>query len=153
MDQATKADEPLKRKGPPPPPVHSRFQPGQSGNVSGKRVVPEDLRKARALNQVELERMLNRLFYMERSEVKALLENAKTPMLEVIVARIMAIAASKGDHQRLEFILARMLPKLTQKVEVSTAPGTPLVLTTMSTEERILEIERLRKARELAGSD
>lgn len=96
------------------------FKPGQSGNPSGRPKVPRDILEARKLNQVELERAVNRLIWLPRAELRALIENPETPMFEMMLASIVAQAAQKGDQTRLEFILQRILGKVKDQLEVST---------------------------------
>ncbi len=133
------------------PPVAHRFQKGKSGNPGGRKRIPPDIERARHLTQVELERAINHYFFMDRIELKAALSDEKTPVLELIVGTIMAKAITAGDHQRLEFILGRMLPKLKERLEITIPGGVGLVA--MTQEQRVAEIDRLRNLRELAGND
>lgn len=103
-----------------PPPEHTRFKKGQSGNPGGKVKLPEDIKQARKLNQVELERIINKYLYMDRDAVKEAISSPSTPMMELMVASIVAQAAQKGDHARLEFVLQRMIGKVKDQLEVST---------------------------------
>lgn len=88
------------------------FKPGQSGNPGGRPKLPDDIKEARKLNQVELERIVNKYLYMDREAVKAAISSPKTPMMELMVASIVAQAAQKGDHLRLDFVLNRMIGKV-----------------------------------------
>ncbi len=93
------------------PPKSSQFKPGQSGNPGGKIKLPEDIREARKLNQIELERTVNKLLFADRATIHESIKRPETPMLELMVASIMAKAAQTGDQARLEFILCRMIGK------------------------------------------
>lgn len=117
-------------------PVGRPFQKGQSGNPGGRHKLPEDIRKARALNQVELERTVNRFLYMDRAQVQEAIKNPETPMIDLMVASIMAQAAQKGDERRLEFILQRMIGRVTDKIEVKTP--TPFVISRASGDQLVL---------------
>ena len=118
------------------PPKATRFKPGQSGNPGGKPKVPDDIRKARTLNQIELERTVNRYLYMDRAQVQEAIKNPETPMIELMVASIMAQAAQKGDERRLEFILQRMIGRVTDKIEVKTP--TPFVVQRANGDQLVL---------------
>jgi hypothetical protein len=104
-----------------PPPTHTRFKPGQSGNPGGKVKVPDDIKEARKLNQHELERIVNKYLYMDRDAVKAAISAPGTPMMELMVASIVAQAAQKGDHQRLDFVLNRLIGKVKDQLDVTVA--------------------------------
>jgi hypothetical protein len=119
-----------------PPPEHTRFKPGQSGNPGGKVKVPEDIKEARKLNQVELERIINKYLAMSRDEVKAAIGAPSTPMMELMVASIVAQAAQKGDHQRLDFVLNRLVGKVKDQIEVKQV--TPFVIRHTTGEQTVL---------------
>lgn len=119
-----------------PPPEHTRFKPGQSGNPGGKVKLPEDIKEARKLNQVELERIINKYLAMDRGAVKAAISSESTPMMELMVASIVAQAAQKGDHQRLDFVLNRLVGKVKDQIEVKNV--TPFVIKHASGDQTIL---------------
>ncbi len=98
--------------------VGKPFAKGTSGNPGGRVKLPEELRKARALNQQELERAVNKYLWLDRAALQDAVKDPATPMLELMVASIMAQAAQKGDQQRLEFILQRLIGRVTDKIEV-----------------------------------
>lgn len=102
-----------------PPPEHTRFKKGQSGNPGGKPKLPDDIKQARKLSQIELERTINKLIYLPRSELKQVIENPATPMFEIMIASIIAQASQKGDQLRLDFVLNRMIGKVKEPVEVT----------------------------------
>lgn len=102
------------------PPKEKRFKPGQSGNPGGRPKLPEDIKKARQLNQVEFERAVNRFLYMTREEMQATLKDPATPMIEIMIGSIMAQGAQKGDQLRLEFVLNRIIGKVQDRIEVKT---------------------------------
>jgi hypothetical protein len=129
-----------------PPPPDKQFKPGQSGNPGGRPKLPEDIKKARKLNQVELERAVNHLLFCTRDELQAIVKNPETPMLEVMVASIMAQAATKGDQMRLEFVLARLIGKVKDQLEV-TVP-TPFVIRRPSGETLELGMDKPKEIEE-----
>lgn len=119
-----------------PPPKHTQFKPGQSGNPGGKVKLPEDIREARKLNQHELERIINKYLYMDRESVKAAISNPATPMMELMVASIVAQAAQKGDHQRLDFVLNRLVGKVRDQIDVRQV--TPFVIRHTTGQQTVL---------------
>lgn len=96
------------------------FPKGVSGNPKGSPGLPKDLRDARRLGQLELERAINRLIYLSRAELRAVIENPDTPMFDITIASIIAQAAQKGDQQRLDFILTRVIGRVKDQIEITT---------------------------------
>jgi len=121
------------------PPKASQFKPGQSGNPGGKAKVPDDIKEARKLTQLDLERVINSLLYITKEALQAKIKDPQTPMIEMIAASIMAQAAVKGDHMRLDFILQRMIGKVKDQLEVTTP--TPFILKKRDGEEIVMGVE------------
>ncbi len=115
------------------------FKKGQSGNPGGKIKVPDDIKEARKLTQIELERTINSLLFLDKEALQARIKDPKTPMIEMIAASIMAQAAVKGDHLRLDFILQRMIGKVKDQIELSTP--VPFVLRKRDGEEIVMGVE------------
>lgn len=101
-------------KGKAPP--HA-FKPGQSGNPSGRPKLPEDIKKSRRMNQIEVARILNRFVNLSLDELKAEMNNPETRAMELMIGKVMIKAMTDGDHTRFNFILDRMIGKVTDKVE------------------------------------
>jgi hypothetical protein len=95
------------------------FAKGVSGNPKGGPGLPKDVKEARKLTQGELERAVNRYLHLSRGELKAAIEAPGTPMIEIMIASIIAQAATKGDQMRLDFILNRIIGKVQDRVEVT----------------------------------
>ncbi len=128
----------MAKKGGNPQNLRPPFKPGQSGNPSGRPKIPPDILQARKFTQLELERVINALLYLTKADLQARIKDPATPMIEMIAASIMAQAAVKGDHQRLEFILARMIGRVQERIEVSTP--TPFVLKRRNGEEIVMGV-------------
>jgi hypothetical protein len=120
------------------------FKKGQSGNPGGQRKLPEDIKEARKLNQIELERIVNKYLWRDRASLKEAMNDPTTPMMELMVASIMAIAVQKGDQQRVEWIMSRLIGKVTDKLEVKMPE--PLIIRRASGEQ--LELTARQKQEE-----
>lgn len=96
------------------------FKPGQSGNPDGRPRVPLDLKESRGINKVEFERVLNKYMYMNGIELNAAIKSDTLPMIEMVVAKVVAKAFNEGDQRRLEFIIDRLIPR--SMFDVPTTP-------------------------------
>lgn len=94
----------MANKRPNPPPIHSRFKPGQSGNPSGK---PKGL-----LSTDEIASLMAKFCRLTRDELQGIVQDPKSSMIEITVASILAKAAKDGDYSRLEFLLTRSIGKV-----------------------------------------
>lgn len=101
------------------------FAPGNS-HGKGRPKVPEDVKEARKLNQVEFERVANKYLYLTRDELKASLAAPATTVVELLVGSIIGQAVQKGDHTRMEFLLNRLIGRVVDRIEVK--PVEPFVL-------------------------
>lgn len=99
------------------------FKPGQSGNPNGRPPLPADLREARALNKVELERVLNKFLFLSQDEIKAMAKNPEAPALEVAVAKVVEMAITHGDDRRLDFLITRLVGNVPKVHEHSGPDG------------------------------
>lgn len=92
-----------------------RFRKGQSGNPKGRPRVPEDVRQVTLLHRTEFVRLANELMKLDKSELKQRLETKGTPMIELMVGKIIWECVTKGDQQRLEFLLNRLIGRVPMK--------------------------------------
>ncbi len=56
---------------------------------------------------------------MPKNDLQVILKSPNIPMMELMVASIVAKAATGGDHLRLDFILNRIIGKVKDKIEVT----------------------------------
>lgn len=110
-------------------------------------------------------RILKRLSVEQLAEVATLIitndvneldkvrRNRNASALQVWIASVAKIGIQSGDMHALDKILDRIVGKAKQSIEVSGPDGAPVPVTTMTSDQRVAEIERLRKIRELAGND
>ncbi len=86
------------------------FKPGWEGGP-GAPTIPEDVKQSRKMNRIEFERVLQKYVGMSGVEINSVIQNKQTPILEGVVAKILAKAFNDGDSRRLEFILDRLIGK------------------------------------------
>lgn len=97
-----------------PPPEHTRWKPGQSGNVAGrpKGIVRKD----------EIQAVLGRFWLMDAKDIEAYLAKPGVTAGERLVASIVISAIKGGDATKAEWLLTRMIGKVKEEVEVSAKP-------------------------------
>jgi len=99
------------------------FRPGHDKPGPGRPSYPEDIKRASKLTRTVFEAKLNRFLFMNNEELKTVLEDKEAPILDQIVGRILLRAVKDGDHTRFDFILNRLLGKITEhKEEVKIEP-------------------------------
>ena len=98
------------------------FEPGQSGNPNGRPKLPGDIKEARKLNAIEFERIANKFLFLSREEIKAIVNDPDTTMIENLIASIYVRGVTEGSYQHLDFILNRLIGKVKDKVEVESKP-------------------------------
>lgn len=86
------------------------FQPGHPG-MGGRPRLPADVKAARASNRLLFEQILHKYVHMSGEELNRKLKDTSLPMLEGVVAKILAKAFNEGDFRRAEFILDRLIGK------------------------------------------
>lgn len=85
------------------------FKPGQSGNLKGGPRVPDDIKAMRALNQYELDRILNHAVFLSVNEINALAKDTEAPAILAGAAKIIQKMAKYGDIWAANFVLDRLI--------------------------------------------
>lgn len=93
------------------------FQPGNKLG-KGRPPIPEDVREIRKISADTVKRLISRYVDMTAAELKVAAESDETPMLEKMIASVIAKALDAGDYTRIDFLLNRLIGKVTEKVEV-----------------------------------
>ena len=104
------------------------FPPGNILNPNGAPRVPEDLKNARKLTKVQFEILINKYLFSPKQVLAAAAQNPDTPVLELLIGSIMHKAVVEGDERRLNFLLDRLLGKVTEKVSHVDADGKAMQL-------------------------
>lgn len=100
--------------------MDDRFKTGGRDMPPGEnfytKTMPEDVRKARKVNKAEVERILNQYLYMPFGELVAQVKDPTRSTIEVLVMSILIQAIKKGDPDRLNFVLDRLVGKVKNNV-------------------------------------
>lgn len=100
------------------------FKKGQSGNPAGPNTV---LGEAAKLNKSTTTRLLNKFLFMDRSDLQEIMLNPKTPLVELIIGKVVEQAIKYGDQKRLDFLLTRLIGPVKQE-EATMPPPTIIKL-------------------------
>jgi len=100
----------------------NRFKPGVSGNPAGRPKIPDDIKQAKRLNKLEVERLMNKFMAMTKDEISQSINDPTTPALEIMIGSIIAKAVSHGDPVRLNFLLDRLIGKVKDELDVTVIP-------------------------------
>lgn len=128
-----------------PKKIGHRFQPGISGNPSGRPKVPEDLKEARKRFAMDVEDSMLKYSRATIDELKIALEDKSTPIKDLIIIKILKAGMERADQQRFNFILDRTVGKVIERIDhtVETKPqilervdGTEIIFTNKAIEEK-----------------
>lgn len=95
------------------------WKKGQSGNPAGPAFLAPDLREVKKLTKREAIESLTRCVRMTPDRMKEHMMDPNISMLELAVCRLLVKAAEHGDDRRINFLLDRIIGKVTDKVEHS----------------------------------
>lgn len=98
------------------------WKPGQSGNPDGRVKLPEDIKTAKRINKIELERLLNLYLSLTDDEIKLRQADTGTTQIERMIASIVEKGIVQGDQQRLNFLLDRLVGKVKEEIDVTVRP-------------------------------
>lgn len=93
-----------------------QFKPGENGY---QKTIPPDIREARKLNKIEIERILNEYLMSPIGELQSALRDPMKSTIEVLVISVLLTAIKRGDHDRLNFVLDRLIGKVKDNVDVT----------------------------------
>lgn len=111
------------------------FKPGKSGNPNGRPELPADIKEARKLNQVTLERTLNGYLFLPYKDLQRLRADGDLDAFSRIAVG-WVIKAEQGSVPHLNILLERLIGRVTDSIEVKTP--TPFVITRATGEQVLL---------------
>lgn len=103
-------------RGGVPPPEHSRWKPGESGNPGGRPKNPEGLKELKHLTKAELVRAGNMIISMTPEELKEYAEDDDTTSLHVMLSSIVSRIIRTGDMAMFDRLLDRLIGKVKEEV-------------------------------------
>jgi hypothetical protein len=102
-------------------PVNGFDKNRERASLAGKKsstALPPELKEARLLNSNKVEELLYKYMNASLEELDAAKANPLTPMMELVVIKILEKAVKEGDHHRLEFLLSRTIGRIVDRVQI-----------------------------------
>ena len=94
---------------------------------TGRPPLPAELKKAKVLNKIELELVLNKYIYMKESKLEKLSKRKSLPAIDKIVIKMVERSIKTGDYKLFDFILDRLIGKVVENVNVNASLHATLV--------------------------
>lgn len=96
-----------------------KWKKGQSGNPGGRKKLPDDLREAKSkYSKHVIQGLLAQCLDKKVTELEEILKDKNNKVIDHLVGRIALYGILKGDPARFEFILSRMIGKITEEQEI-----------------------------------
>ncbi len=95
------------------------WKKGQSGNPSGRPKDDPALKRAKELNQIQFEKIMNKYLHLTPVQVERRLKDKSKPMIELLLGNIIHQAYAEGDVKRAEWIMGRMIGKPAERLEIN----------------------------------
>ena len=83
----------------------------------GRPKLPIEIVKARKLNKIESEKIINRFLEYSITDLDKYLDNDENPVLEMFICRILKEGIKNGDHQKLEWVFQRLIGKVSEHIK------------------------------------
>ena len=106
-------------KGNPHPGPGRRWKKGESGNVKGQPVLPEEYKVLRRMTKAELADVGNEILKGGIEQINVLLKDKKTPVLKLMVATIAAKIIKQGDMHAFDILMNRLVGKVKDEMQIS----------------------------------
>ena len=125
------------------------WKKGQSGNLKGRPKLPDDIKEARTLNQIEFERTINKFLFESKRFLDELLESEQSTVFELMIAKMLQKAINEGDYQRINFLMDRIVGKAKETIDhnLKGVPDWVVSLYQMPAEKRRQRFKEMQKKR------
>ena len=121
---------------PKPPPKHSRFKKGQSGNPLGGKLANPEMRAIRNLTEAEMVNIGSLILKGSIKDLQAIAKDPNSTVLQAMMAAVAVKTMQKGDAQALDVLLNRLIGKVKERVEVTGNALAPLVVVSLPSNGR-----------------
>lgn len=87
-----------------------------NGRPKGTAVIPPGIKQ---FNSKMISEVMAKYISMDVAQLSEIIKDTSLPVLDMLVARILATGVQKADQTRFSFILDRMVGKVADKQEIS----------------------------------
>ena len=87
-----------------------------NGRPKGTAVIPPSIKQ---FNSKMISEVMAKYISMDVAQLSEIIKDTSLPVLDMLVARILATGVQKADQTRFSFILDRMVGKVADKQEIS----------------------------------
>lgn len=106
----------------------TQIKKGQVLNPNGRPRLPEELKKIRRkYSKDKIQAMIAQCLDKKVTDLEKILKNKDNKIIDHLIGRVVLKGIVYGDHQRFNFILDRMIGKVTETKEIKTAE--PFIVT------------------------
>ena len=112
----------------------TQFKKGESGNPSGRKRVPEHIKKASKLTQHQLRKELSEFLLANERQVKEIANDEEAPVIRRILAKT-CLSALKGNEKCTLLLLERTVGRVRETLEIQMP--TPYVVEDISSGKSI----------------
>lgn len=117
------------------PPKEHQWKPGQSGNPGG---VTKERARLKTVSERSIADAITTVLTSTTDEINEMLDDPSTPVGEIIILRACLNAAEGGEYTRFDEILQRVIGKVGNKIDLTSAGK--------SLQEKLVDKEIVRKA-------
>lgn len=111
-------------------PKTGKFLKGHPCLGAGRPPKDPAFKEVHKLTKHQVEQCLIHFLKMDVTELEEIVKDKSRTVMEHMVGRIALAAMANGDHGRLNFLLERIIGKVTEKVEHSTPKPTIIEMST-----------------------
>lgn len=104
------------------------FPKGVSGNPAGRKPFPEDLKKVTRINADEFKRRASKYLRMTVGQLDEIEADSNTEAIDLIIVSIIKKAGRSGDWMRMNFLLDRLIGKVSEKATDSEGSSQPKLI-------------------------
>jgi hypothetical protein len=122
-----------------------RYMPGQSGNLRGRPVLPDDLKAVSEISPTKLKLLLSHYLSISITDLKEIAEDPQLSGIEALLIGVIIKAIVNGDSLRADFLLNRLVGRVKEIEQKDPHDGETEALKLIPREQLLLLVRSNRK--------